>query len=140
MSRFISLLLCVAFIVGLAGCTIHDRSTPKGTVMQDGSVYLGWTLISRKQGDDWMLVGAKHGYFSSLRFNVEDRPIKIDKLVVEFGGGEQWTAPAKGKFQPGAWSDEIPFPAPKTIEKVTFYGKAGGKKAGMAKVNLYGRR
>ena len=108
--------------------------------MQDGSVYLGFDLVSRKQGKSWMLVGEKHGHFSSLRFRVENRPLTLDKMVVEFGGGQKWTAPVNGTLEPGAWSDELSLPAPKTIHKVTFHGKSGGKKGQMAKVSLYGRR
>ena len=140
MLRYVLLLVCAAFVFGFGGCTIHSTNTPKGTVLEDGSVYLGFNLIPRKQRDHWMLVGEEHGYFSSLRFSVEDRPVTLDKLVVEFGDGQEWTAPVQGTFQPGAWSDDLKLPAPKTIHKVTFYGKSGGGKGQMAKVSLYGRR
>jgi len=140
MRRYVLLLVCAAFILGSGACTVYTNNTTKGTVLSDGSVYLGFDLVSRKRGDSWTLIGEEHGYFSSLRFQVEDRPLNLDRMVVEFGDGEQWTAPAKGNFEPGAWSDEMKLPAPKTIHKVTYYGKSSGKKGGMAKVSLYGRR
>jgi hypothetical protein len=140
MLRLSLLLLCAVLAFSLAGCTATVTSTAPGTVAQDGSVYLGFTLVSRKQGKDWMLVGERHGYFSSLRFSVEDRPLAVDKMVLEFGDGEQWTAPVSGEFPAGGWSPEIKLPEPRTISKVTYYGKAKGKKGLMAKVSLYGRR
>jgi hypothetical protein len=133
-------LLGAALAFPVTGCTATVTSTAPGTVAQDGSVYLGFTLVSRKQGEDWMLVGERHGYFSSVRFSVEDRPLGLDKMVLEFGGGEQWTAPLSGEFAPGSWSPEVQLPSPKTIRKVTYYGRTKGKKGLMAKVSLYGQR
>jgi hypothetical protein len=140
MRRLSFLLLCAVLAFGLCGCTATVTSTPVGTVMEDGSVYLGFTLVSRKKDKDWMLVGEEHGYFNGLRFNVKDRPLQVQKMVVTFGTGEEWTAPVKGRFTKGSWSEEITFPGARTIRKVTFHGRAQGKKAGMAKVSLYGRR
>lgn len=139
MRRITLLLLCLAVALGLSGCTIHTTSA--GAVMADGSVYLGFVLASRKKVDkDWMLVGQEHGYFSSLRFKIEDRPYQLDKLVVTFEGGERWTAPLSQEFAAESWSPEIQLPGQRLIHKVSFYGKAGGKKGLMAKLSLYGRR
>jgi len=141
MRQLASLLLCLAVAIGLAGCTVTVNSSPPGTVMPDGSVYLGFVLASRKKTDkDWMLVGQEQGYFSSLRFKVEDRPYRLDKMVVTFEGGERWTAPVQQEFGAETWSPEIQLPGQKMVHKVSFHGQAGGKKGLMAKISLYGRR
>lgn len=133
------LVLCLALAFGLSGCTITTRSA--GAVMQDGSVYLGFVLASRKKTDkDWMLVGQEHGYFSSLRFHVEDRPYRLDEMVVTFEDGERWTAPLRQEFAAESWSPEIQLPGQRLVRKVSFHGKAGGKKGLMAKISVYGRR
>ncbi|MBW2529393.1 MAG: hypothetical protein JRI23_34770 [Deltaproteobacteria bacterium] len=139
MGRAISLLIAAVLAVGVAGCTI--TTTSPGYVTQDGSVYLGFVLASRKKVDkDWMLVGTEHGHFSSLRFRIEDRPYRLDKLVVTFADGERWTAPLEQEFAAESWSPEIQLPGQRAIHKVSFFGKAGGKKGLMAKLSLYGRR
>ena len=140
MLRFSLLALCATLAFGLADCTVTSTGAQRGTVTEDGSVYLGFTLVSRKQDKDWMLVGDEYGYFSSVRFSVNNRPFIVDRMVLDFGSGEQWTAPVKGEFAPGSWSPELKLPSQQTIRKVTYYGKAGGKKGQMAKVSLYGRR
>jgi len=133
--------LCAVALLGLGGCTVTVYDTPVGTVVEDGSVYLGWTLISRKKGKDWIAIGEEQGKFSSLRFKVSKRPLEVDKVVVTFGDGQKWSPKLPSQLGPDSWSQELKLPkGQRLVRKVTFFGRSTGKKGGMARVDIYGRR
>ncbi|MBI4702688.1 MAG: hypothetical protein HY744_16320 [Deltaproteobacteria bacterium] len=138
MRRIAFLVLSAVLLAG--GCVVTVESTPVGTVAADGSVYLGWTLISHKKEADWMLVGVEHGDFSSLRLHVTKAGLVLDRMVVAFGNGEQWNVPVPRELGQGAWSPEIKLPGARRIRKVTFFARTKGKGGLMAHVDLYGRR
>ncbi len=141
MRRLSFLLMVLALIVGVSGCEVTVTNTPVGSVADDGSVYLGWTLISHRKDKGSMSVGKQHGQFSSLRFAVKKRVLNIHRLVVHFGNGEKWSPQLRPHFPAGAWSRDIDLPGGKRfIRKVVVFGKSAGKRGRMAKFELYGRR
>jgi hypothetical protein len=143
MRRAMMLLLTLCFaLLGLSGCTMTVTSVPVGSVAEDGSVYLGFTLISHKPDKDFMLIGSEQGTFASVRLHVTSHDLNLERMVITFGNGEQWSPPLRERFAKGSWSREIALPGkgPRHIRKVVFVGKATGKSGLMAKVELYGRR
>ncbi len=140
MKRVILCLLVALFLLPTSGCSVTVGGGDTGKVLEDGSVYLGWTLISRKKGKDFMLIGEEYGAFASIRFQVTGRPLHVRQLVVTFGNGEKWSPPLKPEFHKGEWTREIALPGKRHIRKITFFGHARGKKGRMAKVEVYGRR
>ncbi len=133
--------LCAVAMLGLGGCTVTVYNTPVGTVVEDGSVYLGWTLISRKKGKDWIGIGKDQGKFSSLRFRVSKRPFAVQKMVVTFGNGQKWSPKLRPKFGKDSWSRELKLPkGQRFVKKVTFFGRSVGKRGGMSRVDIYGQR
>ncbi len=141
MRRLSYLLMCLALFVGLIGCEVTVTNTPVGSVADDGSVYLGWTLISRRKDRDSLSVGKEHGQFSSLRFHVKKRVLNIQRMVVHFGNGEKWSPKLRPHFPAGAWSRDIQLPGGKRfIRKVVIVAKSAGKRGRMAKFELFGRR
>jgi opacity protein-like surface antigen len=130
----------LALALACSGCSVTVTSNEPGTQSADGSVYLGFTLVTQKGGKDWFLVGQEYGYFSSVRINVADRPLELERVVLQFGNGQTWSPPLPPHFDANTWSDEVALPSPQIIEKITIFGRAGGKKTQFAKVSLYGRR
>lgn len=142
MRRAMMLVSALFFVLfALSGCTVNVTSVPVGAVAEDGSVYLGFTLISHKKDKDFLLIGAEHGAFASVRLHVTSHELQLERMVVTFGNGEQWSPPLRQRFAKGSWSRDIALPGKaRNIRKVVFVGKATGKKGLMAKVELYGRR
>src|SRR5262249_32358334 len=85
-------LLLIAALAAVPCCVVHTIET--GAVLPDGSVYLGWNLISehgRAQREDYP-VGQDLGAFSSIRLTA-DAPVELHRVTVIFADGERFAAP-----------------------------------------------
>lgn len=132
------MLSLVALAFTYSGCSLTVTSQEPGTQNADGSVYLGFTLVTQKRGKDWFLIGSEYGQFTKIRIHVADRALDLESTVIEFAGGETWSPPLPARLEADSWTGEIALPGPRAIEKITFVGRARGKKTQFAKVELYG--
>ncbi len=122
-----ALLLLAA--LALPACIINAAPPREvGSAATDGSVYLGWRLVSKeKKGAndrETFPVGERFGTFSTIRLTT-DRPLNLAQVVVIFMNGEQWIARAPAALSGGQWSEVIALPgAPRAIHSVVVDGIA----------------
>lgn len=137
------LALLAVVTLSLSACVVNN-TPPRdvGSAAADGSIYLGWRLVSKekKGGTDreTFNVGDGLGTYSSLRVTT-DRAVNIAQLVVIFSNGEQWIAPAPGDLAAGQWTNPIALPgAPRAIHSIVVDGRAASTMH--AKVEIHGTR
>jgi hypothetical protein len=119
----LGLALAVSSAGLLGGCTGILETHPPGTVLQDGSVYLGWTWVAEPRGFNALVVHQGLGRFSKLRILVLDGSLSLERMVVRFADGEEWTPTLGREFGNGQYSPYLELPkAPRDITTVTVYG------------------
>ena len=134
--RTFLLLTAVASIA--PACTVYVREP--GAVISDGSVYLGFSLISAKGkvDNEEYPVGQQHGAFSAIRLHA-DESVSLNQVVVIFADGERFTAPTPATLGGGQSSGLIALPrGPRPIHSILVAGKSQRK--GLAKVEIYATR
>lgn len=130
-----SLVLFGSLALSAAACTVHVAEV--GTVAADGSVYLGWHLLSSNQKSDRedFPVGDALGTFSTVRIHV-DSAVALRKVVVIFADGVRFTVPVPAKMAANQWTDPVALPgAPRAIHSVVIAGKPVGKN--LSKIEVY---
>ena len=135
-----TLVLISLLAVAMSACVVTAQPPREpGTVNSDGSVYLGWRLLSRNKGKndrETYNMGAQLGTFTSLRLTT-DKPAALAQVTVIFANGEQWMAPIPASLAGGEWSGAIALPgAPRAIHSVVIDGHATGSMH--AKVEIHG--
>lgn len=135
---FRTFLLLTAVAITAPACTVYVREP--GTVSSDGTVYLGFSLISAKEKVDReeYPVGQQHGAFSAIYLHA-DQSVSLSQVVVIFADGERFTAPAPATLGGGQSSPVIALPrGPRAIHSILVTGKSQQK--GLAKVEIYAKR
>lgn len=126
-----ALVLLSLFAVALAAPACVVTAAPPrdvGTVSADGSVFLGWHLLSRdnKTGADdqeTYAVGAQLGTFSALRLHA-DKPLGLAQVLVIFADGERWVLPAPHGLGADEWTQAIPLHGgPRAIHSIVVTGQ-----------------
>lgn len=133
------LVLALLLIVAATGCSRVYRA---GDEVAPGVVFLGRREVSLKIDRDRIEVGRDTGRFSKVRFEVDDAPIAVYNVRIEFGNGEVYSPDTRLVFGEGGWSREIELPGDhRFIRDVTFlYESVGRPGRGRAVVRVYGLR
>jgi hypothetical protein len=135
-----TVLLAVGFT---SGCVVNVKTVSPGAVAKDGSVYLGFDLVSSKGfKKDFTNVSEEHGKFSKVRLHVDNAPVRIKRITLTFGNGDKFNVKVKKVFKRGQWSRWVDLPGGKRhIRKIVVVAaKANKKRARMPKLEYYARR
>ena len=103
--RLFILLAALSTLSPLSGCVINVQRVEPGTKAKDGSVYLGFDLVSSKKRDkDFTTVKKELGKFSKFRLHVSKAPANIKRLTLHFGNGDKFNVRLKPRFGKNDWS------------------------------------
>lgn len=141
MSKHLSLLRkltgVVLFLFVLASCGSSRRSI---------AVEEGWELLGEQKVNfvnDNDAIEIKTGNrFTALRFQVEDREIRLKDLSITFTNGDKLEPNVDVTVPPGQYSRDIPLSAEgRYISKISFsYRTTGNLLKGRANVLVFGKR
>ncbi len=134
------LIMALVLSVGVTACAVTmSGGAEVGAVSDNGSVYLGWHLLSKKKSDrEVYVVGAEHGQFKSLYLST-NHPVEVKRVVVTFDNGEAFEVPVTGKWGKKHQTPQIELPgAVRAITKIHVVARSTGKH--LAKVEIYGMR
>ncbi len=138
--RLPALLLLALVFVADTGC--YRGGHHVGHQVAPGVVFLGGRDVAFRVDRDTFVVGRDTGRFTRLRFEVDDAPVAVHSVVIEFGNGQTYAPDTRLVFGEGAWSRELDLPGDaRFIRRVTFlYESVGRPIRGHARVRLFGLR
>ena len=139
--RLFILLAALSTLSLLSGCVINVQRVEPGTKAKDGSVYLGFDLVSSKKRDkDFTTVKKELGKFSKFRLHVSKAPANIKRLTLHFGNGDKFNVRLKPRFGKNDWSRWVDLPGGKRrIKKIVVVASRAAKKGRWPKLEYYAR-
>ncbi len=103
-------------------------------------VKLGTKKVNMKADHDEIIVTAKEGVYTKLKFKVVKAPLSIHNIKVVFGNGETKEVIINKKFPKGAESKVIDLPGNKRIiKKIKMNYKTPSNPNGSAIVLVFGK-
>jgi hypothetical protein len=118
-------------------------ATPKPAAPAAGSgnwERLGARTVKRRAEQDTIMVTAKDGRFTKLKFKVKNSALKMLDMKVHYGNGERQDVPLRFDIPAGGESRVIDLSGNKrVIQKVVFRYKSARDGRGRAEVVLWGR-
>jgi len=125
-------------------CTVIAFSCTISQAFADEWYKLGSRNINFKTETDTIVVGAKEGRFTSLRFDIDRANVEMYDIVVTFGNGEKFSPKTRIQFKKNSLSRSIDLPGEaRIIKKVQFlYRSKAKRKTRFKKANLdlFGKR
>lgn len=109
--------------------------------MEDGWELLGWRKVNFVRDVDVLPVTSS-GQFSALRFKVENREMRLNRLKIYFENGDVLEPNVSENYVPGEESRYIELGSQgRAINRIEFRYRTMGKLLkGRARVYIYGRR
>ncbi|MCC6575552.1 MAG: hypothetical protein IT462_17370 [Planctomycetes bacterium] len=123
--------------------TPPPRDPPRLPDVKDryrGWEHLGSRTADHKKDKDTISVGAREGYFTSIRLEVEDNELELFDMIVTFGDGEKFSPRTKYMFDDDTRTRDIDLPGDaRIITKVEFHYRTYRVRGDKSVVNLYGK-
>lgn len=128
--------LMIVASIGLMSFTQKSSNTPVNKWER-----LGQKVVNMKADHDEILVGAKDGVFTAVKFKVMKAPIFIHNIKIVYGNGETQNFVLNRRFPMGTESKIIDLPGNKRIiRKIKLNYKSAPSARGRAVVVAWGRR
>lgn len=101
---------------------------------------LGTKTVNMKLDHDELMVTAKDGFFTSLKFKVMSAPVKVISIKIVFGNGQTEFFKVNKQFAPGTESSVLDLPGNKRIiKKIVFNYVTKPNPKGKAQITVLGR-
>jgi hypothetical protein len=101
---------------------------------------LGTKTVNMKLDHDELMVTAKDGVFTAVKFHVASSPVKVISIKIVFGNGQSEIFKINRQFAPGTDSHIIDLPGNKRIiQKIEFNYVTKPNPKGKALLTVWGR-
>ena len=132
-------LFSTLFILTLTLSAFDYLGTKKIKPVQDW-VRLGEKVVDMKADHDVLMVTAKDGLFTALKFKVLKAPIHVKSVVIHYGNGNSQRFNINKNFPKGSQSKVLDLPGNKRIiNRIVFNYKTINNGNGRAVVVAWGR-
>ena len=102
--------------------------------------FLGERIVNLSLDHDVIVLGAKEGVFTKLKFKVKQAPIFLHNITIKFGNNEEKTFVIKKRIKAGAESRVFDLPGNKRIiKKIKFLYKTNARAKKRAIIKAFGR-
>ena len=127
----------IKFILLLVGLFVIGSSMGIG----DKWVFLGERTVKHTLDRDEIMITAKRGEFTKLKFKVKKAKVDFHKVVVVYGNGERMEVELRDKIPAGGETRAIDLRGrDRVIKKIIFFYDTDSRSGKRAVVRLFGKR